>query len=127
MGVVIYDRGRVVEEWTPAGVVNLSTGEVTPLTAEQAATVAAYEAQEDAQAARVSLSDPEAVRAAIDALRAQVDAYNVVLATPNPDVNASPAKHIMAVARAGKRTARETIRALRLLGGVLDSTDMGVE
>ena len=127
MGVVIYDRGRVVEEWTPAGVVNLSTGEVTPLTAEQAATVAAYEAQEDAQAARVSLSDPEAVRAAIDALRAQVDAYNVVLATPNPDVNASPAKHIMAVARAGKRTARETIRALRLLGGVLDSTNLGAE
>lgn len=125
--VTIYDHGRPVEEWTPAGVVNCSTGEVTPLSPEQAATVAAYTAQEDAEAARVALSRPEAVRAAIVSLRAQVDAYNTVLATPNPDVNASPAKHIMAIAKAGKRTARETIRALRLLGGVLDSTDLGAE
>ena len=125
--VTIYDHGVPVEEWTPAGVVNLSTGEVTPLTAEQAATVAAYTAQESAEAARVALSRPEAVRAAIVSLRAQVDAYNTVLATPNPDVNASPAKHIMAIAKAGKRTARETIRALRLLGGVLESTDLGAE
>ena len=127
MGIVIRDASnRVVEEWTPGGVV-LPTGEVRPLSDGQAASVAVWQAQEMARAARVALSDPEVVRAAIESLRAQVDAYNTVLATPNPDVNASPAKHIMAVARAGKRTARETIRALRLLGGVLDSTDLGAE
>ena len=74
---------------------------------------------------RRTLLNPETVQNQIDNLLTQNDKVQVVIDTPNSEIKANPQQHIMALARAQKRTINNLIRVLKTSSGVLDSADLG--
>ena len=74
---------------------------------------------------RRTLLNPDTVQKQIDNLLTQKDNIQAVLDTPNSEVNSSPAKHVMSLARAQKRTINNLIRVLKTSAGVLESADLG--
>ena len=81
--------------------------------------------QNSEQTVRETLLDPATVQTQIDNLLSQKDSVQAVIDTPNADINSSPAKHIVALARAQKRTINNLVRLLKTNAGLLDSADVG--
>lgn len=81
--------------------------------------------QDNERAVRETLLDPATVQTQIDNLLTQKDSVQAVIDTPNSDIKANPQQHIMALARAQKRTINNLIRLLKTNAGVLDNADVG--
>lgn len=86
----------------------------------------------DRAAAAATLAANEAalrngLQAAIDAALARQAEYQAVLDATNATINGSPASHIKAVARQGKRSERALIRLIRLVGGLTTTADTGTD
>ena len=81
--------------------------------------------QNSEQAVRETLLDPATVQAQIDNLLGQKDAVQAVIDTPNSDIKANPQQHIMALARAQKRTINNLVRLLKTNAGLLDNAELG--
>lgn len=77
------------------------------------------------RAVEAELVDPSKLTNQIAVLIEQIARLQGVLDTPNADINSSPAPAIKTTARATKRVAVNTVRALRVIGGLLDSTELG--
>ena len=67
------------------------------------------------------------LQAAIDAALARQAEYQAVLDATNATINGSPASHIKAVARQGKRSERALIRLIRLVGGLTATAGTGTD
>ena len=74
---------------------------------------------------RRTLLNPETVQNQIDNLLTQNDKVQVVIDTPNSEIKANPQQHIMALARAQKRTINNLVRLLKTNAGVLDNAEIG--
>ena len=74
---------------------------------------------------RRTLLDPVTVQRQIDNLFTQKDSVQAVIDTPNADIKANPQQHIMALARAQKRTINNLVRLLKTNAGVLDNAEIG--
>ena len=94
-------------------------------------TAAENTAAEDAAATAALAANEAALRnglqAAINAALARQAEYQAVLDATNATINGSPASHIKAVARQGKRSERALIRLIRLVGGLTTTADTGTD
>ena len=81
--------------------------------------------QNSEQTVRETLLDPTTVQTQIDNLLTQKDNVQAVIDTPNSEIKTNPQQHIMALARAQKRTINNLVRLLRTNAGLLDSADVG--
>ena len=94
-------------------------------------TAAENAAADDTTATAVLAANEAALRnglqAAIGAALARQAEYQAVLDATNATINGSPASHIKAVARQGKRSERALIRLIRLVGGLTTTADTGTD
>ena len=104
-------------------ITSLTEEELTTLLQQANALLIALRNQEEET--RNNLLDPEVVAQQIENLLTQGEAVQGVIDTPNGEVKANPQLHILALARAQKRTINNLIRVLRTSAGVLDSADTG--
>ena len=114
----------------------------TITTAEDAQAAAALVMQRleqvTVQAERNRTTTSTDLRARIDSLRAEIGpkpadavagmtSINAMLKTPNADVNASPARYIMAILRWLRSSKRAEIGTILMVLGEHDTTDAGAE
>ena len=76
-------------------------------------------------AAENAVADDTTATAALAANEAAL--RNGLQAATNATINGSPASHIKAVARQGKRSERALIRLIRLVGGLTTTADTGTD
>ena len=131
-----YTGGKITEQGndTTRTVTTYNTNGTTKATRPYAAdeNAAADQAAADQAAAAAALAANEAalrngLQAAIDAAHARQAEYQTVLNATNATINGSPASHIKAVARQGKRSERALIRLIRLVGGLTTTADTGTD
>ena len=128
MSTQVYDtNGTIIEEWddTTRTYTDHHTGATRPYAADENAAA-------DQAAAAAALAANEAalrngLQAAIGAALARQAEYQAVLDATNATINGSPASHIKAVARQGKRSERALIRLIRLVGGLTTTADTGTD
>lgn len=126
-----YTGGKITERGddTTRTVTTYNTNGTTKSTRPY---TAAENAVADDTTATAALAANEAalrngLQAAIGAALARQAEYQAVLDATNATINGSPASHIKAVARQGKRSERALIRLIRLVGGLTTTADTGTD
>lgn len=77
------------------------------------------------QTNRAKLLDRDAVVAELQRLRTQLEQLEQLQAVDDATINADPAFYVKRLGLGLTRTTLNTVRLIRVVGGLLDSTDLG--